>query len=93
MPAQEHTDVLTRITWRKAQVLRSLADSMTEREAAEALGITENGIRSHVEQLKEITGSESVRDLSRWWRANRRAWVEMMAAAAGLDLPDGAWGT
>lgn len=88
MPAQDPVDAFERITYRRAQVLGALADSLTEKEAAAALGVGESGIRSHVEALKEITGEDSVRGLGRWWRTHRQAWVEMMAQAAGVRISD-----
>lgn len=59
------------LTASRARVLRELADDRTEREAAERLGMSYNGVRSIVEELKAKTGQPDVRALRRWWRANR----------------------
>ena len=77
-------DTLLRITARRAEVLRELADGYTGREAATRIGLTHSGMRSHVEALKEITGSSSARELGRWWRRNRIAWLGVMSVQAGM---------
>lgn len=43
-----------------------------------------DGVRSHVRDIKSITGLTDVRQLSRWWINNRGLWLEDMASAAGL---------
>ncbi len=63
------------LTASRARVLRELADDRTEREAAERLGMSYNGVRSIVEELKAKTGQPDVRALRRWWRANRGPWL------------------
>jgi DNA-binding CsgD family transcriptional regulator len=75
--------VFRSITVRRAEVLRELADAYSEREIAEHLGIAVGGVRSHVEQLRALTGQPGVRELGRWWRENRAGWLGAMAAAAG----------
>lgn len=66
-----HTDrdVFLAITFRRAQVLRELADGYSESEAAAHLGVTISGFRASVQQLKDLTGCASVRELGRWGRA------------------------
>lgn len=78
-------DLSARITARRAEVLRELADSFSEPEIAEHLGLELNGVRSHVEQLRTIIGCSSVRELGRWWRANRDDWLESMREAGGTN--------
>lgn len=73
------------ITLRRAQVLRELARGSTEREAATALGLSFDGIRSHVANLREITECSSVRDLARWWREYRGDWCRFICEQAGLE--------
>lgn len=77
-----------KITLRRAAILRDLADGLTEPRVAEALGLTLPIVRGQVEQLKNLTGCVSVRQLGRWWRANRREWVLAAVAAGGLRLPE-----
>ncbi len=76
--------ILWRITPRRAEVLRELADGFTEREAAAHLGISAKGVRSHAEDLKNLTGCASVRELARWWRANRERWIDLMREISGV---------
>lgn len=71
-----------RITFARARLLRELADGRTEREAAEALQMSYAGVRSCVEVLKEITGCRDVREMGRWWRANRALWRRWCDAAS-----------
>ena len=78
-----------RITVRRAQVLRELASGYTEREVAASLGLSVNGVRSHVENLREITGCSSVRELARWWRDHRARWCRFMWEQAGLEEEQG----
>lgn len=79
-------DVLTRITVARARILRELECHDSEAEAAAAaLGLSMNGLRSHIRDLKGITGAGSVREMQRWWRENRGAWLRELAAAAGVS--------
>lgn len=73
-----------RITFARAHVLRELADGRTLTEASAVLAVSPNGIRSTVRDLKLITGCCSARELGRWWREHRHAWVERCAAVAGV---------
>ncbi len=81
-------EVLTRITVARARILRELECHDSEAEAAAALGLSMNGLRSHVRDLKGITGAGSVREMQRWWRENRGAWLRELAAAAGVSEAD-----
>lgn len=81
-------EVLTRITVTRARVLRELERHDSEATAAAALGLSTTGLRSHVRDLKGITGAGSVRELRGWWRANRGAWPQEMADAAGVLASD-----
>ena len=81
--------VLLRITARRAHVLRELADGYSGRESARRIGLTHNGLRSQVEDLKKITGCSSQRELGRWWREHRASWLSLMSVQAGLTAaPD-----
>lgn len=80
----DHDQGLIGITHRRAQVLRELADGYTEREIAARLGMSVNGVRSHVERLRSLAGCATVRELGRWWRSERERWLAAMAVAAGL---------
>ncbi len=73
-----------KITIARARVLRGLANGQSERQVAEGLEITLNGVRSHVEDLKEVTGCHGVRELGQWWREHRTNWVAHAAEAAGV---------
>ena len=65
-------------------VLRELADDRTEREAGERMGIAYDSVRSIVEDLKNKTGLQSVREMRRWWRGNRAAWLAWCAQLGGV---------
>lgn len=78
----------TRITVTRARILRELERHDSEAAAAEALGLSMNGLRSHIRDLKGITGAGSVREMQRWWRENRGAWLRELAAAAGVSASD-----
>ena len=73
-----------RVTFARMRVLRELDEGRTEREAAERLHISYERVRSHVEDLKDLTGCRSVRELARWWRANRDDWHEWIGQEAGI---------
>jgi DNA-binding CsgD family transcriptional regulator len=79
-------EVYLAITLRRARILRGLAQAQSEREIGEDLCLTLAGVRSHVEDLKQITGQESVRELARWWQGHARAWVAFCAAEGGVSL-------
>lgn len=84
MDPERTRDTLLRITARRAEVLREIADGYTGREAARRIGLTHSGMRSHVEALKEITGCSSARELGRWWRRNHVVWLRLMSVQAGI---------
>lgn len=80
------TETLLRITARRAAVLREMADGYTEREAARRLGISLTGLRSHLEELRNLTGLDSGRELGRWWRQERTVWLHVMSLQAGAPV-------
>ena len=82
--ARRPREALLRITARRAEVLRDLADGYSGREIAARIGLTHSGLRSHVEALKEITGCSSTRELGRWWREHRASWLAQMSEQAGV---------
>jgi hypothetical protein len=71
------------ITWSRARVLRELAHFRTEREIAEILGMTYEGVRSIVRDLKHHTGLDSVRDIGRWWIDEASAWLKWAGEQGG----------
>ena len=77
------------ITSARAPQLTLLADGRTEREIGERLQITYASVRSLVEDLKGIAGQGSVREIGRWWRENRAAWLAWCAAQAGMVGEEG----
>lgn len=75
------------LTLQRVRCLRLLADGRTAPEMAEVLGVTVSGVRSHVEDLKDVTGLEDVRALARWWRdGGREGYLRYVAEAAGDRL-------
>ncbi len=72
------------LTYSRVRVLRELAHDRSEREAAETLGITYDGVRSIIEAIKDQTGLGSVRELRRWWRQNREVWLDWVMEQAGM---------
>lgn len=80
----------SRITVPRVLVLAELAAFHTEREAARNIGISTDGLKSHVRDLKDITGCCSVRELGAWWVENRWRWLDVMAEfATGADRARG----
>ena len=73
------------ITWSRVRVLRELAEFRTEREAAQRLGITYNGFRSIVEDIKSFTGLGSVREIGHWWVKEGPKWSKWAAEQGGLS--------
>lgn len=76
---------LRKVTVRRAEVLAGLADGRTRAEIAERIGISVNGVRSHIEDLKRIAECPSDRNLGRWWRENRLEWLRVLASAGAID--------
>jgi DNA-binding CsgD family transcriptional regulator len=72
-----------RVTISKARVMRELEAEFTAREAAERLGMAYETVRSNVEDLKTELGVQSVREIRRWWRANREGWGGVVRGAGG----------
>ncbi len=77
------------ITCARARLLRELANGRTEREIGERLLMTYAGVRSQVEDLKNITGHRDVREIARWWRDNRADWMAWCGQQAGLAREEG----
>ena len=77
------------ITSARARLLRELADGRTQHEICERNQMTYAGVRSLVEDLKAITGCRDVRELGRWWRENRAAWIAWCGRQAGVVGEEG----
>lgn len=75
-----------RITFQRAVVLAELAKCRSLPETAARLGITPSGLKSHIRDLRDITGCQSARELGTWWLHHRAQWVKAMAGAAGLRI-------
>jgi DNA-binding CsgD family transcriptional regulator len=92
-PPDAGLDPASWVTPRQARVLREIESGRTLKEVAEILGIEYSGVRSHIQRLKEKTGCADVREVGRWWRANRGRWLLGLAEAGGVELaelgPDG----
>jgi DNA-binding CsgD family transcriptional regulator len=85
MSVESKEQLFIQITAARARVLRELADGWKEREVAAHLGVTYNGVRSLVRELKAITGCSGVHELGRWWRAHREEWARFVTEAGGAD--------
>jgi len=71
-------------TYARVRVLRGLADFKSEREIAGDLGVAYTTIRTHVSQLKLLTGFGDVREMARWWReCGCGEWLEWCRFQAG----------
>jgi hypothetical protein len=79
-----------RITFARARVLREIEDHRAEREIADKLQMTYNGVRSQIDELKSITGCSDLRALGRWWRDNRPAWLAWCDRQARVVREEGA---
>lgn len=79
---QDVETALAGVTLRKAELLALFADLRSQAYAAERMGITVSGVASQVEDLKTLTGCDSVAELGRWWLAHRDAWVALHARVA-----------
>jgi len=77
---------LRHVTPRRAEVLALLAAGATLAEVAAELSISLNGARSHVADLKQLTGRGSTRELGKWWLQRRELWVEMMSLIAMREI-------
>lgn len=65
-----------KISFVKARVLAGLEDQQTEQRIADGLNVAVSTTRHHVEEeLKATTGCGDVRELGKWWRQNRTAWL------------------
>lgn len=88
MSRPSHVDLTVVVTRRRAEILGLLAEGYPQPEIASRLGISANTVRSTVAALKDCTGCGSVRELGRWWRSNRAAWLSELATLAGVDRLD-----
>lgn len=77
------------VTFARARMLALLADGRTEREVGVRLQITYDSVRSLVEALKTITGHRDVREIGRWWREKRGAWLAWCEEQAYLPKDEG----
>lgn len=78
------------ITPPRLRVLGQLAENRTEQETADRLGMKYNTVRGIVAHIKAQTGLSDVREIGRWWRAERRSGLWWAAKEAGLPLESGA---
>jgi DNA-binding NarL/FixJ family response regulator len=73
----------------RARVLREVEGGWAETEISETLGVSYNTIRSHVDDLKVLTGCSDVRELARWWRDYRGGWLAWCAEQGGVPPGEG----
>lgn len=72
------------ITYSRVRVLRELAALRTEREIAANLGISYEGVRSAVREIKRYTGLDDVRSIGRWWLVEAPKWAAWAAHQGGV---------
>jgi hypothetical protein len=72
-------------SYRRVRVLRELAQFRTEREGAASLGIAYTSFRGTVQEVKNKTGLHDVREIGRWWLAERPKWLAWVAKQGGLS--------
>lgn len=73
------------LTYSRIRVLRELAAGHTEAQGADNVGIQLTGFRSIVEDIKGITGLNSVREIGRWWRSESPKWLAWLVEQASWD--------
>ena len=56
----------------------------TEQHIADGLNVALSTVRDHVEDLKDMAGYRTVRELGVWWRRNRGDWLAWCAVQAGI---------
>lgn len=78
--------VYERLTSARVRVLREVADGYKVPEIAHRLGMTVNGVRSVIDDLRQRTGATDIAELGRWWRRCGPDFVAFIAAEAGVDL-------
>jgi DNA-binding NarL/FixJ family response regulator len=83
--AADNSYIFERLTFRRLQILRLLADGRTEPEAARLLGIEPSTVHSPVDELRDLTGLPSGREMGRWWREVRDDWILWAAETGGLE--------
>jgi DNA-binding CsgD family transcriptional regulator len=54
----------------------------TIRQAASALGLSHNGVRSHIRDLRAITACTTCDELREWWRLHELPWLAYVARCA-----------
>ena len=81
---QADDSVFNSLSYRRVQLLRRLADGLTGPESATLLDVKFTTVRSQVEEIKTLTGCESVRQLGPWWRSVRSDWLASCERLAGL---------
>ena len=84
MPHEYGPETSDRICPHHARILGLLADDLTEREVAQVLAMTEDGVKSAVERLKQAFDCKNVRELRRTWRAVRADYVAYEKEVSGM---------
>jgi len=69
MPVEE--GALTRLTSRESEILRSIADGLTDRQVAEALQLSIRTVETHVSNLLHKLGARNRAEAARTWREQR----------------------
>ena len=85
----EGNETYERLTPPRVRVLALLARNHSLPEVAEAAGYSYAGIRSCVDDLKQLTGCETAREIGRWWQQHAALWHHWCGQQAGL-LPNDA---
>jgi hypothetical protein len=70
------------LTFARVRVLRALAQTRTIREAARLIGLSYNGMRSHVRDLERILDCADLEALRTWWADHEDDWLAYCRACA-----------
>jgi len=79
--------VFQRLTWARIRICRELAEGYSQPKIAHRLGMSVYGVRSSIEDLRDITGISEASEIGRWWRKGGSIrYLRFVAREAGVDL-------
>jgi DNA-binding CsgD family transcriptional regulator len=82
--AMDEVHIFERLTLARVRMLRELGEGYTATVIADRLGMTVNGVRSAVDDLRDITGIAESGEIGRWWRkAGGPSYIAFLAGRGG----------
>lgn len=85
MPTEDRNWIYDQISPKDAEIAARCAEDMPISAIGEDLGIVRSAVDDHIRRMYGLLGGESWRDVARWWRAEKDAYVARLLERFLMD--------